>query len=376
MSDILPFIWTRGNRRAYNRVVEVASGKVDSTSDTTIIYGVSGSGKSELSEKLCRDLAWEGPVGFYVRIIGDEHNYSEFSLSEAVEFARKVGVITARDGDRGRQLLASRFQMDRLDRVGGATLSQWLIWVARRLGQPAPDPVALLPIRGITEEVRGRYPILVKARVRESPASLEVKLLQSLEAGSRWNWSHSRYFRLLDLLALVPIVLLLDEADTLDPESLHSIRQLCDQTQVPLVLLGTRSLEACLLSDRRLRPLATRVGARLELGRVTLPELRSALPDLPEKIVLAIWRSSEGHFRTVLLILKALQRLRQEQPGRRVSQKAVAIAAEQVLVARPVEIKDQEEDGEEAEGLQEAPVTPRQGDLLAHGQKRVAGAGG
>jgi len=353
MSDLLPFIWTRGNRRAYNRIKEVAKGRVDSTSDITIVYGCSGSGKSELLEKICRDLAWEGPPGHYVRALSTERSYVEYDMEAAEECARSIGVIDGGDGRRAAELLDSRFEQEKLRTVSGTTLAGWLTWIARRLGQPTPDPVTLLPLHGITEKVPGRYPILLTASIKDSGSTLEVKLLQALEGEGRWRWSHSRYFHLSRILEDMPIIPLLDEADTLSRDALHSFRQLCDGARMPLVLGGTRALESRLISDPRLRPLATRVGMRIELARLTLPELRSALPDLPERVVLAIWKSAGGEFRTVCLILKALQRLRQENPGRRVGQKAVAIAAAQVLAARPVDLRDDEED-QATEGARDA----------------------
>jgi hypothetical protein len=256
-------------------------------------------------------------------------------------------------------------------------LAEWLIWAAWRSGRRAPSPIGLLPLRGIAEKVRGRYPIAVKARVKEPPASLQEQLIRALGMEDRWGWSHSRSFRLFDALRVFPILLLVDEADTLEPDSLHSIRQLCDQMRVPLVLLGTKRLESRLLLDARLRPLATRVGMRIELGRVTLAELQSAIPDVPQKSVLAIWKSSAGEFRTICLILKVLQRIRQDNPGRRVNQKVVGIAIAQVLAARPVDLRDEEED-EAAEGAgtsitSMASAREATGEIVARKTMRAAG---
>jgi DNA transposition AAA+ family ATPase len=164
----------------------------------------------------------------------------------------------------------------------------------------------------------------------------------------------------------MPVLLIVDEADMLKAETLHDARQLCDSTRTPLVLAGTRLLEARLQRDPRLRPLATRVATQIELGAVTLKDLQAALPDLAEQVVLAIWQAGRGQFRTITLLLKELHKFQEANPGRRLTRKAVALAAEHLLAAVPIPPMAEEEPATVPESLAAtAPAPLRMGRAVA-----------
>jgi DNA transposition AAA+ family ATPase len=185
---------------------------------------------------------------------------------------------------------------------------------------------------------------MITAEIMDKPRDLDAKILSAADQSPADHTRSTRHQAVRDLLDALPCVLFVDEADLLIPDSLHAIRGLSDITGTPICLAGTKHLEARLLKEPRLRPLATRVATRLELAPLNLADLQGALPQLDSPIVLDIWKASAGEFRTIMLILAALRRLHQENPGRKLTRRAVAMAAAGVLAARPIPRGSEEED--------------------------------
>ena len=276
-------------------------------------------------------------------------------------------------------LLADRFRMEDVRQISHFTFWGWCRWLATRLGRTAPSALAGLQLWEIDEEVSGRYPILIQGTVEDRPRDLEVKLLAQLESPDNpARRIIDRWLRLRDILEDMPILLIVDEADMLKAEVLHNIRQLCDSARTPLVLAGTRLLESRLQRDPRLRPLATRVATQIELGAVTLKDLQAALPGFTEQVILAIWQAGRGQFRTITLLLKILQKFQEENPGRRLTRKAVALAAEHLVAAVPIPpaVEEESEAMPEATGAMiAAPRRSAQAVAVAQTARTAARAG-
>lgn len=327
---ILPYVTTPGLTVAYNRVREVATKSVDVTTACTILYGGAGSGKSTLIRKLLRDLAWAQEPAWYVERIR-QLSLAELSAGRAVELARATGVVDDDNEEAFYALFNAQWTEDRRFTQPGEWVWGKLRFLADRLGRPRPDPLACLPLFGIHETVTHRLPILLEAMVKDEPSLVEQKLLVALGCNQeRW---HFRSLFLRDILYKLPIVLIVDEADTLHEDCLHSLRQLCDYSGTPLVLAGTDRLRARLLSTPALRPLATRVGMRIELGTVTLPDLRKSLPGMEQELVAEVFRQGGEYFRTICIILGGLRDFQDANPGRKITREIVQMVARRVLSA-------------------------------------------
>jgi hypothetical protein len=188
-----------------------------------------------------------------------------------------------------------------------------------------------LPLWEIPETIKNRCPIVLEAMVKDTPSMLDAKLLGALGcAQERWFF---RSMFLKDLLRKMPIVLIVDEADMLGEDCLHALRQLCDYTTTPLVLGGTDRLRTRLLSNPLLRPLATRVGVRVELGGVTLPDLRKSLPGMEQEIVAEVFHQGGETFRTICILLGGLRTFQEANPGRRITREIIQVVAKRVLTA-------------------------------------------
>ena len=345
---------------AYNRVHEVATKPADVTTAATIIYGGSGSGKSELFKKLRRDLVWPREPGWYVekiRYVG----LADFTNWQAVEAARVAGVWDEDNEEAFFALWDEQWNLDRRHVQCGEWVWAKLRFLAERLDRPYPDPMDCLPLWGITETIKNRCPIVLEAMVKDTPAMLDAKLLIALGCPQeRWFF---RSMFLKDLLRKMPIVLIVDEADMLGEDCLHSLRQLCDYTATPLVSGGTDRLRTRLLSNPLLRPLATRVGMRIELGTVTLPDLRKSLPGMEQEIVAEVFHQGGETFRTICILLGGLRTFQEANPGRRITREIIQVVAKRVLTATgtraPKETRECQEDlvfTAEDLGVEHAPV--------------------
>ena len=338
---ILPFVTTPGLTVAYNRLREVASAPVDVTTAVTIIYGASGTGKTELFRKVRRELAWDGPAAeFTHRILGGEGPVS-FDPQRIADLMEKIGFLNQESEEEAEAVLSILRERKRqggygvLDKVPSTVLWDWFHFITEQLGYPRPDPVACLPLWGIAGSVKTRYPIILEARINDRPHQLDRKILEALGQHGRPHYYFAQ-IRLIDLLKRMPVVLIVDEADMLHGDSLHALRQLGDYSGTPLVLGGTDRLRTRLLSHPDLRPLATRVGMRIELGSVSLPDLRRSLPGMEDEIVVEVFRQGGERFRTICIILGGLQKFQAANPGRRISREVVQTVAKRVLSAMGV----------------------------------------
>ena len=341
---ILPYVITPGITTAYNRVREVATRPVDPSTAVTILYGSSGSGKSEVLKKVARELAWAGePADYAKKIImcygGFHPSYTRLGETQQVELAIKAGLLDNEDAvgaEKFYALLRDRWRTSGEYRnVSGETVWGWFRFIAERLGLPRPDPMACLSLWGITEEPKNRFPILLNATVRDRPSHLQEKLLLALGQSSERRHQF-RSLHVIEILSKFPIVLIVDEADVLHEESLHALRQVCDDSGTPLVLGGTDRLRSRLLCHPELRPLATRVGLRIELGTVTLPDLHKSLPDMEDEIVLEVFRQGGEFFRTISILLIHLRRFQVRNPRARITREVVQLEAARVLTAAGV----------------------------------------
>jgi len=386
MMELEEFVWRRSLKRAFNMLVDLAKGNLR----FMLLIAGFGMGKTRLLQKALETLGWDTPIEFYVRRLADMKagrcdDRREFEDAEVMEFGWRLGTITPENEDRAFKLLNRRFEIAESagDPIMAHTVMIWMTWLAERLGRPAPDQSKLLSLCGIYDTHETRYPILISGSAADTPRMVGLKILTALDPSLASRRGMDRVFTLWGHLKELPLVLLVDEADQLSTDCLNEIRQLCEQTGTPFLLAGTKILLNRLQTTYTLRSLATRVEAHVTLDAVSAEDLRAAFPDTRNDILLAVWSAAGRNFRVAALIMKMLRRLREEFPGKRLTKRAVAFAASQVIAANPERVLIEEEEAEEARVAERAaqalPAVARGGgqELAARTApaRRVAAAG-
>ncbi len=384
MSTPTTLIPTRPVKRAAHRAVDLAKGLIR----LLLMISESGGGKTSTIRWIVQKLSWPHPISHYMDLVRDAEGgdeYCSFSgiphgrlyLEDVVGFAMKIGLVTTETRDQAEEFLERRFTSTR-EWIKGSAVCYWLEWLAARLGQPRPDALALAPLRGIPEEIKWRFPIHITGSIMETPRSLIMKIVAALELGEApeaRNWY--RYSFVTGWLRKIPVVFFLDEADTLSIECLRTFQQLCEDTATPFCLAGTQQLVGRLLRDPRLRPIATRIEVRVDLGRVAAGDLQEAFPQYASDIILAVWTASGKNWRIAAHIIQGLEELRRERPGVRIGKRAVAAVAQQVLAARAIRLEaDDLEEAEALAGLGVAPITQARPVPMERPARRAAQAVG
>lgn len=345
-----PLIVTRGMKRAAHQLHELASGK----RRCLLLVAGSGLGKSVFYRWACEKLAWPYPLEYYWEFIQDAETTSpdlggSYTVSEAVAFAEKIGLVDVSTRDRATELLSKRFDyFIEEGSIFGPMLASWLEGLADQLGQPRPDALSLLQLRGISaDDARPtRFPLLITGSVTDNPRSITLKIYDALRPDIARGRTYYRGLRVEESLRKLPVALLFDEVDTVSWEVVRTFQQICESTNTPFCLAGTEQLVGRLMRDPRLRPIATRVELRVSLGFVTAGDLQQAFPQYTSDVILAVWAASGKNWRVAAHIIQELEEVRRERPGGRIGKRAVAAVAQQVLAARAIPLDLEETSGE------------------------------
>jgi len=329
----LPLIITRSFRRGWNAGLDLVRGSIL----FLIIYGASGAGKSDLLRRIVADAHWEYPLQYYIELASeDDRAFGTYDLKGVLDAAHDLGLITPDGRERAARIVRANFEVISLEEIGPH--SMWFVFqrLARQMGQPGPDYLPYFRRFFLSEEVKGRFPILDTAEINDTPHERFGKILSAMDQPARRTTAFTMKNKLRDILLSVPCVVFQDEADLLDWETIHALRGLCEGTRTPLCLVGTDLLRSRLERDHRLWTLATRVATCVELKRPIIADLEEALPNVDRAVVAALWEAGARNFRTINLILQSFQELQQENPGLKLTRRAVARAAERVLAAKQI----------------------------------------
>lgn len=345
-----PFVVTRAVKRIAHPCHELARGD----RQFLLLVSSSGQGKTAVLRWLRARLLWEEPLEHVIETITDAEQGGDvapwYTPESALAFAESILLVDPGTRDHAVAFLDKRIQWTDHGRVVGPDFRHWLDQLADSLGRPRPDALSLLRLYGIGNEVSTRYPVLVTGIITDTGRSLLMKLCEELQLPQLRGYTRSSAMYLRNWLRKLPVVIFLDEADTLSVEALREFQQVCSETGTPFLLSGTEQLVGRLHRNPQLRPLATRVELRMDLGYATAADLQAAFPHLAHEIVLTVWAASGRNFRIAIHIVDLLEEIRREKPGARLSKKAVAAVAQRVLAARAIRPEELEE--------AEAPLSP------------------
>ncbi len=339
---MMPHEFVLGPERA--RVLSMIRDVLTGALRFLLLIADNGAGKTFLLRKVLEKWSWEHALEHYVRMLREMKAWTkngcegrEFDIDEIVEIASKLGIVTEQTIERAEELLQPRVTLarDYEEAICAPTVVIWMEYLAMRLGQPAPDRLRLLSLCGVFGHHETRYPILISGSKGDTPRSIRGKILAAIDPRLLAKRGMDRYMFLMDILRGLPLALLVDEADQLDTDCLNEIRQLAELSGTPFCLAGTRMLFERLATSHSLRALTTRVEAQATLGRLSAPDLQAAFPEVRNDIIVAVWTAARRNFRVAVLIMRMLQRMQAEFPGKRLTKRAVAFAASQVLAAQP-----------------------------------------
>jgi DNA transposition AAA+ family ATPase len=178
---------------------------------------------------------------------------------------------------------------------------------------------------------------LIEATPTMTPQSL-VRLLARTVLGTDPKGSMDDKFRaVVDALRNTDSLLIVDEAETLTPHQLHTLRRLRDLANVGIVLAGTEWLTGLIKPERgQFDQIRSRCGFWPETVRGISAEDAAALvqanfgtEDVPDDVVARLYSYSKGSAR--MLVEGLLAALREYRKGRALDVKLVDAVAKQAL---------------------------------------------
>lgn len=183
---------------------------------------------------------------------------------------------------------------------------------------------------------------LVEATPTMTPQSL-VKLLARVVAGYDGKGSIDDKFRaVVDALRNTDSLLIVDEAETLTPHQLHTLRRLRDLANVGIVLAGTEHLTGLIKpAHGQFDQIRSRTGFWPETVREITAEDAAALvqagfgaEDVPEDVVARMHRYARGSAR--MLVEGLIASIREFRRGAPLTVKLVDAVAKQALCLQSV----------------------------------------
>lgn len=123
----------------------------------------------------------------------------------------------------------------------------------------------------------------------------------------------------------------IDEADLLRVEVLELIRSLHDCSGAPVVLVGSKRFPG-ILRKRGLDQLTSRLQFQAVFAPMDLTELRLALPDVDAEAVKLIHKASRGNMRTLTMLMRNIDRIKQVNGLSDTTPEVIRAAAEDVIV--------------------------------------------
>lgn len=119
---------------------------------------------------------------------------------------------------------------------------------------------------------------------------------------------------IIDELKKGDFIIIIDESEHLKYTGLEGLRNIWDETQTPIVLVGTDILIDNLLGkDSKYKQLYSRIGTNHRIKGITkndtLEVFHNIGIDLDNVILEHIYKSTRGNFRITIKILKKIKRL-------------------------------------------------------------------
>jgi DNA transposition AAA+ family ATPase len=183
---------------------------------------------------------------------------------------------------------------------------------------------------------------MIEATPTMTPQSL-VRLLARTVLGADPKGSMDDKFRaVVDALRNTDSLLIVDEAETLTPHQLHTLRRLRDLANVGIVLAGTEWLTGLIKPERgQFDQIRSRCGFWPETVRgisaddaAALVQANLGTEDVPDDVVARLYAYSRGSAR--MLVEGLLAALREHRKGRALDVKLVDAVAKQALCLQSV----------------------------------------
>lgn len=183
---------------------------------------------------------------------------------------------------------------------------------------------------------------LVEATPTMTPSSL-IKLLARLVAGMNGVSNRDDCFQaVINALKDTDSLLIIDEAETLSPKQLHTLRRIRDLTNIGIVLSGTEHLSGVLKPERgQFDQIRSRTGfwpatmtGITEDDAIALIQSHFTEDTIPDEVTARLYKYSRGSAR--MLVEGLIAGIREFRKGRPLSVEMVDTVAQRVLCLQSV----------------------------------------
>lgn len=353
VDPVLPFIETAQFRR-----FEKACDRAFEDRSLGLVISESGKGgKSENATQVALRHQW--PISLPEALVNLDPN-RPFDLSRVTQIFGRAGLFNPAPDDvshwlekkfiatdMARRGLADYYfcAHDRLDSIQAdrATVAGWAEEPPITKKVKTAERVGLFLELGVMDARVPYHVILRRGSVMDRPHILLGDLSRELCGPRRPYGVADRRYMVTDACSRLRLLLIVDEANLLDPSCFDFYRELHDLCKLPIVFVGTSSLLQRLSRSSRLDSIGTRVSFTLELKSPTLSELKAALPNVPEPVLVRAWARSGHNLRLFRFILTEMRRAVATRPGLRPTPTLVDDIAALLPCARPATEVDPEE---------------------------------